>query len=53
MNLLKRLHNLWKLSALELGNTDTPKQLIVVDKQAQIIKRTNPIEEFLEKNGTE
>lgn len=53
--ILKRIKNLWKLSELEVSSDGTyqvSKDLILKPKMAQIIKRENPIEEFLEQNGT-
>lgn len=60
MNLIKRLKNLWRLSEIELkrGEISLAQFHNIVDKvnkiekpkMAQIIKRNNPVEDFLTKN---
>ena len=57
MRLLKRIRNLWRLSEWEIENL--PKDLPIgtkvsplvklPTKMAQIIKRSNPVQDFLEK----
>ena len=50
MNLLKRLNNIWKLGELEITpeKQERLKELIKPHKMAVIIKRANPVQEFLE-----
>lgn len=43
MKLLKRFQNLWKLSNLEAPEV----KKVIKSKKAQIIKKSNDVEEFL------
>jgi len=47
----KRIKNLWKLSAYEPKELITDIRVSPINNQAQIIKKTNPIEDFLQQNG--
>lgn len=55
-SLIKRIKTLWKLSELQITETETekgidityiPKVSIEKPKMAQIIKRTTPVQDFL------
>jgi hypothetical protein len=55
-SLIKRIKTLWKLSQLEITETEKginidyiPKVSAEKPKMAQIIKRNNPVQDFLEK----
>lgn len=53
MNLLKRLSNLWKLSALEPKDLEVKGPTVTKKlRKAIIIKKQEPIEEFLHENQT-